>query len=1115
MQRSTNQFSNLENIGNLDIQLSSHSISSKQAKSKKATLSKYQENVSEAEELEGFEFYDDLSFSKFSNSNALSKSLPILVRESQGDESPFMRKLQEKSASSSKFVDYANDLRHSSGSAHHSPTFDANSRESRFHESHRLEEIPEGTLNHFNGQNRSPAKSFGDIKSTPRHKRTTSVKISLTPAQKTQPKSNVHTSTALNNFEFGTLIGNGAFASVYKAKNLATGHLVAIKQIRLEQNQDVGVLMGEIDLLKILKHSNIVKYHGFVKTSTSLNVILEYCGGGSLRQLYKKRKSGLPEVEIVKYVREVLAGLNYLHEQGVVHRDVKAANVLLTDKGEVKLADFGVASKVSSQHFTVVGTPNWMAPETVLGGEGLCTASDIWSLGATIIELFTTNPPYHELNAMATLHAIGTDDHPPMPKTLSTLASDFLMECFQKQPNLRVSASLLLKHKWLNQGTSGDLIGKNDSKRSSSYVLPPLDEPLGEPVSNEEPKYYVDDDGSEMQSKFFRSSLISKTKLSKNDLLNKFQENDDPEVLSSVFIKTGPFAIFNRDSEDTEENDPFLDIEVDNFDTNEIEIQTKMEYLVTKLSQKLEQLHAGNADAAEKLIKVTGRMCHLIKKYPFSHDTFIRDHGVLSLMELLESHQDIPKQNQLWYYTLSVLNYVFEANIGQLENFCFLGGIPTIAHFRNSTYDKRVRLEVARFINCLNRSNNALSMFVSCGGLRLVAKFVEEDFDTTPTFPMVAIDTIHNVLTRDVSRSKSNICRILSKHGVLFWFVVLLNMLLKRCSQADHSLVHEMQLAAGKVVDILRFFSQAETKVRAAVANVDIFKLLVKLYDKLEFAQQIVVLKFFRSMSCIGDVLKYLYKADILEFLAGLLEKYVPSRSNYKEVINNIAPLVYNCLSLNYAKVIEFINLGALPHLKVLSMVKLPFRQFILPIMCELVYCGKSIRSNLRTLDIPSLYFNLLLDPYWQSNALESIYAWYQMSPKHIKVDGPRANSCLAAGFLLPKVASLESVLDDYLKLLAMDVTLVKTMSEVNIVENILTKLKSHSQNPVIQVSLLKILKIVMINVVISGFNCHIQENEEKVMKSVIDSLQNLPLRQTSLLVGEISTEIMNLVFAR
>ena len=86
-------------------------------------------------------------------------------------------------------------------------------------------------------------------------------------------------------------MGNGAFASVYRAVNLKTNQVIAIKQIRIEKDQDVGVLMGEIDLLKILKHRNIVKYHGFVKTAT-LNVLLEYCEGGSLRQLYKKVEEG-------------------------------------------------------------------------------------------------------------------------------------------------------------------------------------------------------------------------------------------------------------------------------------------------------------------------------------------------------------------------------------------------------------------------------------------------------------------------------------------------------------------------------------------------------------------------------------------------------------------------------------------------------------------------------------------------------------------------------------------------------------------------------------------------------------------------------------------------------
>lgn len=114
-----------------------------------------------------------------------------------------------------------------------------------------------------------------------------------------------------------------------------------------------------------------------------------------------------------------------------------------------------------------------------------------------------------------------------------------------------------------------------------------------------------------------------------------------------------------------------MNIDIENFDTNELEVQSKMEYLVLRLSRKLEQVHLGYEDAVPALIKVTGRMLHLVKKYLVLHDTLIRDHGVLSLLELLESFQDIPSQQQLWYHCLSILNNVFESNLGTLENFVF------------------------------------------------------------------------------------------------------------------------------------------------------------------------------------------------------------------------------------------------------------------------------------------------------------------------------------------------------------------------------------------------------------------------------------------------------------
>jgi serine/threonine protein kinase len=126
-----------------------------------------------------------------------------------------------------------------------------------------------------------------------------------------------------------------------------------------------------------------------------------------------------PENLVALYMSQVLHGLLYLHEQGVIHRDIKGANILTTKQGLVKLADFGVASRTTGLHeSSVVGTPYWMAPE-VIELSGATTASDIWSLGSTVIELLEGRPPYHKFQPMQALFRIVNDDHPPLPQGAS------------------------------------------------------------------------------------------------------------------------------------------------------------------------------------------------------------------------------------------------------------------------------------------------------------------------------------------------------------------------------------------------------------------------------------------------------------------------------------------------------------------------------------------------------------------------------------------------------------------------------------------------------------------------------------------------------------------------
>lgn len=162
-----------------------------------------------------------------------------------------------------------------------------------------------------------------------------------------------------------------------------------------------------------------------------------------------KKFGKFPESLVCVYITQVLEGLVYLHEQGVVHRDIKGANILTTKEGQIKLADFGVATKFGDEkEATVAGTPYWMAPE-IIELSGATTASDIWSVGCTVIELLTGDPPYFDLGPMPALFRIVQDDYPPLPEGVSPALKDWLMQCFQKDPMLRVSAQKLLKHKWI------------------------------------------------------------------------------------------------------------------------------------------------------------------------------------------------------------------------------------------------------------------------------------------------------------------------------------------------------------------------------------------------------------------------------------------------------------------------------------------------------------------------------------------------------------------------------------------------------------------------------------------------------------------------------------------
>lgn len=253
-------------------------------------------------------------------------------------------------------------------------------------------------------------------------------------------------------FSLSTELGRGAFGVVYLAQDLITHRQVAVKQIDLESTQDLSEIQQEILMLSTCHHKNITQYYGCFMKGYKLWIIMEYLGAGSCSDLLT---AGPFSEQVISYiVGSVLHALLYLHDNGKIHRDIKAANILIGLNGEVKLADFGVATQLSnnlSKRLTFVGTPYWMAPE-IIKQEEYSFKADVWSLGITAIEMAYGKPPLTEFDPMRVLFRITEGPAPSLDSGFSETFRDFTSKCLIKDPAKRSSVKELLKHPFVRLG---------------------------------------------------------------------------------------------------------------------------------------------------------------------------------------------------------------------------------------------------------------------------------------------------------------------------------------------------------------------------------------------------------------------------------------------------------------------------------------------------------------------------------------------------------------------------------------------------------------------------------------------------------------------------------------
>uniref|UniRef100_A0A8C0FN94 non-specific serine/threonine protein kinase n=1 Tax=Bubo bubo TaxID=30461 RepID=A0A8C0FN94_BUBBB len=250
---------------------------------------------------------------------------------------------------------------------------------------------------------------------------------------------------------------------VLQAKNKETGALAAAKVIETKSEDELEDYMVEIEILATCNHRHIVKLLGAFYWDGKLWIMIEFCPGGAVDATMLELDRGLTEPQIQVICRQMLEALHYLHSKKIIHRDLKAGNVLLTQDGDIKLADFGVSAKnmkTLQKRDSFIGTPYWMAPEVVMCETMKDTPydykADIWSLGITLIEMAQIEPPHHELNPMRVLLKIAKSDPPTLscPSKWSLEFRDFLKTALDKNPETRPSAAQLLEHPFVSKVTS-------------------------------------------------------------------------------------------------------------------------------------------------------------------------------------------------------------------------------------------------------------------------------------------------------------------------------------------------------------------------------------------------------------------------------------------------------------------------------------------------------------------------------------------------------------------------------------------------------------------------------------------------------------------------------------
>ena len=847
---------------------------------------------------------------------------------------------------------------------------------------------------------------------------------------------------ALETYALLEVIGRGAYGVVYKGIG-RDGSYVAVKRVgRAKLTRDEKKqLQEEISLLRKLNDNHIVKYVEAVDDARSpyLDIVMEYVEGGSLFTMVRDLRKSLVDSDRVlgerhaaMFIRQVVIGLRYLHRQGVVHSDIKGANILVTKDKCVKLADFGLAStklgkdvgavdEVSDNPLDIHGSPYWMAPELVTQ-TGKSTASDIWSVGCTVVELLTGFPPNHKLNAMSALFRLMNDECPPLPSNISPECESFLRRCFVKDMKARASADELLQHRWLTRSAPNEVV--------RDAHLTPDESTMGYEFSLASSG--AAEVGTEME-----------TMTNGVQRLEMYEEDEDDDDFGDIDFDDAPSGENSIDANqnssigheshgasshatnsfETTDDDPFRHIMEDPEAELERERKRRQKELWDKVKAHVRMLgknEAAHVAACEALVE-------MFSKFPEQRYNLIYDPGLLPILDVLESQggsggnphivesmlrvtlslvesfvevdvddhpsnmvspvkraRQITRSSSSWLDTDAV-GYFQTADIP--HDLCLAGFLPAVMQYCEKGCSFEARCLAARFLEHMLAGESTTHMFIACRGYAVFVRMLEDDVLEAGVLNRVALSGIERMLSIDNQRHKRDFCRRFVSAGLLPRLAKIISHTMALCARStkDRSVLFPHILQLAKLLQT--FAARADPGVKAEMTAAEVLNPLMLMVTDEDIPRDAVQ----SILGCIRDISRdpqthaALQEAGAIERLVAHLSSEASDAAGGKPR-HYIVSTLHNLCIVSAARQEAAAMAGLVPHLiRYIRSQDMNLRALCVDIYSGLACASHRTRVELSKHDGVDVYVELLAMlsvpgtvRKWQARVLQAISMWLE-----------------------------------------------------------------------------------------------------------------------------------------